>query len=571
MMNYFDSLKDESLVFYAEKLDDLMKNWENEIVEFKEAKSSYDSDKIGRYFSALSNEANLRQQQCGWLVFGVSETHDRHLVGTHYKQGDRSLLEKFKYEIARFTTGMITFDEIIELILIKAQKEYRVLMFKIPAATTGIPTEWHGYCYARAGESLVMLQQDKIDRIRSQERADWSKLLIPNSSIACLDCDAIQIAREKYKEKLDGPQAAEEVDQMTDEQFLTKTKLMIDGKLTNAALLLLGSSDYDYLFAAPPKIMWRLYGSDGSDKDYTIWGIPFISVIDKVFTKIRNLTYRYMPNQLTLFPMETQQYDTWLLRELLNNCIAHSNYRLGGRIYVNEFEDHIIIANPGRFLPESIEQVLQPSYNPPFYLNQLLADTMVKFHMIDTAAMGIRRVYRIQKEKFFPLPDYDLSKPNQVSVTIFGKVLNDNYMHLLFEHPEFDLQTVFLLDQVQKGNRLAPDAVAYLRRNGLVEGRATNLFLSATVAKSSEQEAQYIRNKGFDDQHYKDMIIEYLKKFSKAKREDIKNLLWDKLPDILKDQQKENKITNLLQSLRRKDIIKPDSENHQNSYWVLRK
>lgn len=479
-----------------------MKNWENEIVEFKEAKSSYDSDKIGRYFSALSNEANLRQQQCGWLVFGVSETHDRHLVGTHYKQGDRSLLEKFKYEIARFTTGMITFDEIIELILIKEQKEYRVLMFKIPAATTGIPTEWHGYCYARAGESLVMLQQEKIDRIRSQERADWSKLLIQNSSIACLDRDAIQIAREKYKEKLDGPQAAEEVDQMTDEQFLTKTKLMIDGKLTNAALLLLGSSDYDYLFVAPPKIMWRLYGSDGSDKDYTIWGIPFISVIDKVFTKIRNLTYRYMPNQLTLFPMETQQYDTWLLRELLNNCIAHSNYRLGGRIYVNEFEDHIIITNPGRFLPESIEQVLQPSYNPPFYLNQLLADTMVKFHMIDTAAMGIRRVYRIQKEKFFPLPDYDLSKPNQVSVTIFGKVLNDNYMHLLFEHPEFDLQTVFLLDQVQKGNRLSSDAVAYLRRNSLVEGRASNLFLSASVAKSSEQEAQYIRNRGFDDQHY---------------------------------------------------------------------
>lgn len=569
MMNYFDSLKDESLLFYAEKLDDLMKNWENEIVEFKEAKSSYDSDKIGRYFSALSNEANLRQQQCGWLVFGVSETHDRHLVGTHYKHGDRSLLEKFKYEIARFTTGMITFDDIIELILIKEQKEYRVLMFKIPAATTGIPTEWHGYCYARAGESLVMLQQDKIDRIRSQERADWSKLLIPNSSIICLDRSAIQIAREKYKEKLDGPQAAEEVDQMTDEQFLTKTKLMIDGKLTNAALLLLGNSDYDYLFAAPPKIMWRLYGSDGSDKDYIIWGIPFISVIDKVFTKIRNLTYRYMPNQLTLFPMETQQYDTWLLRELLNNCIAHSNYRLGGRIYVNEFEDHIIITNPGRFLPESIEQVLQPSYNPPFYLNQLLADTMVKFHMIDTAAMGIRRVYRIQKDKFFPLPDYDFSKPNQVSVTIFGKVLNDNYMHLLFEHPEFDLQTVFLLDQVQKGNRLSPDAVAYLRRNGLVEGRATNLFLSASVAKSSEQEAQYIRNRGFDDQHYKDMIIEYLKKFNKAKREDIKNLLWDKLPDILKDQQKENKITNLLQSLRRKGIIKPDSENHQNSYWVL--
>ena len=97
-MKYFDSLKDESQLFYAEKLDNLMKNWENEIVEFKEAKSSYDFDKIGRYFSALSNEANLRQQQCGWLVFGVSETHDRHLVGTHYKDSGRH--HRYSYRMA---------------------------------------------------------------------------------------------------------------------------------------------------------------------------------------------------------------------------------------------------------------------------------------------------------------------------------------------------------------------------------------------------------------------------------------------------------------------------------------
>ena len=67
--------------------------------------------------------------------------------------------------------------------------------------------------------------------------------------------------------------------------------------------------------------------------------IPFITAADQIFSKIRNLTYRYMPNQLSLFPKETQQYDTWLLRELINNCIAHSNYQLGCRIYINEFED----------------------------------------------------------------------------------------------------------------------------------------------------------------------------------------------------------------------------------------
>ncbi len=229
-MKHFETPSDRSFLFYAEKLDELMTNWENEIVEFKEAKSSYDTDRIGRYFSALSNEANLRQQQYGWLVFGVSETHDRHLVGTNYKKGDRSLLEKFKYEIAKSSTGNMTFDEITELDLVCDSKSYRVLMFKVPAAATGIPTAWHEAYYARAGESLILLSQDKIDRIRAQERQDWSRQIIPNSSIDQLDRDAIQLARTKYKEKLKGPQAAEEIDQWSDAEFLEKTKLTVEGK-----------------------------------------------------------------------------------------------------------------------------------------------------------------------------------------------------------------------------------------------------------------------------------------------------------------------------------------------------
>lgn len=123
----------------------------------------------------------------------------------------------------------------------------------------------------------------------------------------------------------------------------------------------------DYLFNAPPEASWRLYDSRDDIKDYEIFKIPFITLSDRIFGKIRNLTYRYMPNQLTLFPTETKQYDMWLLRELMNNCIAHSDYTLGGRIYLNEFEDKMVITNPGTFLPGTIEAALQRNYNPPFY------------------------------------------------------------------------------------------------------------------------------------------------------------------------------------------------------------
>lgn len=572
MVAYFEYEKEDGKAEYYELLQELMERWEHEMVEFKSATGGYSEDKIGQYFSAISNEANLAGKQYGWFVLGVSETKVKHPVGTAFKNGPMTLLERFKYTISQNVTDAMTFLDIIELYPIVDGKPKRVLMFKIPAAIAGMPTEWKTRCYARNGESLIPLQQYKIDAIRNQERRDWSKLILGGATIENLDREAIAFAREKYKERRNQPHITEEVDSLSDEEFLTKIKLMRYGQVTNAAMILLGNAEFDYLFANAPTIMWRLYGADGEMKDYTIFRIPFINVVDQVSAKIRNLTYRYMPNQLSLFPKETQQYDTWLLRELLNNCIAHSNYQLGGRIYINECEESINITNPGDFLPQTIETVLQTTYSPPFYRNQLLTDSMVNFHMIETAASGIKRVYRIQKKKYFPMPDYNFSTANQVSVTVYGKVMNEQYTYILYEHPEMDLETVYLLDQVQKGNgkNLSKEAVAYLRKHHLVEGRANHLYLSAEVAKSVDDEAQYIRNRAFDDKYYQDMILDYLKQFGKGQKKDFRKLLMGKFPDVLTEEQKERKILTLLSALKRQNKIDTDSGSPRTCHWVLK-
>ena len=388
-------------------LNNLIDNWESEVVEFKEANNDYDKNKIGQYFSAISNEANLKGLQFGWLVFGV-RNKDKTIVGSNYR--DSKGLETLKHEISIGTTGGISFIDIYEVFPNVNEETKRVIMFQIPAAAAAIPTGWNNHFYGRNGESLGALSVEELDRIRGQEKRDWSKQIVADATIECLDKDAIKLARIKYKEKMNRPHISEEVDKMTDIEFLTKLKLIINGGVTNAALLLLGCEDFDYLFSSTPEISWRLYDSRGNVKDYEIFKIPFITVSDRVFAKIRNLTYRYMPNQLSLFPTETKQYDLWLLRELMNNCIVHSNYTIGGRIYINEFEEKIILSNPGSFLPGSIEPVLMPSYNPPYYRNQLLSEAMVKFNLIDTQSMGIRKVFRIQQDIFFPLHDYNLSE-----------------------------------------------------------------------------------------------------------------------------------------------------------------
>ena len=54
-----------------EKIVQMLVTFENEVVEFKEARSNYHFNDIGKYFSALSNEANLRGLQEAWLIFGI--------------------------------------------------------------------------------------------------------------------------------------------------------------------------------------------------------------------------------------------------------------------------------------------------------------------------------------------------------------------------------------------------------------------------------------------------------------------------------------------------------------------
>ena len=108
------------------KLQELMNlPSETEWLEFKEAKSNFDFDDLGRYFSALSNEANLKGQPAGWLIFGVTNKPPRQACGSNYR-AHTARLSSLKGEIARKTNHQITFLEIHEIILPAS----RVVMFE---------------------------------------------------------------------------------------------------------------------------------------------------------------------------------------------------------------------------------------------------------------------------------------------------------------------------------------------------------------------------------------------------------------------------------------------------------
>jgi len=185
---------------------------ENEIVEFKEAKNGYDFSKLGKYFSALSNEANLKGNPHAWLVFGV-ENKKHAIVGSQYRP-QRKDLDSLKSEIAGKITNRITFIEIYELIF----PEGRVVMFQIPAAPKGFPIAFDGHYYGRDNEELSPLNLEEIERIRAQATTeDWSSGIVRDASMVDLDDEAIALARKNFKNKF--PEKAEEVDGWNDITF----------------------------------------------------------------------------------------------------------------------------------------------------------------------------------------------------------------------------------------------------------------------------------------------------------------------------------------------------------------
>lgn len=541
----------------------LLADVETEVVEYKEAKQSFDFEKLGRYFSALSNEANLRNAECGWLLFGV--TDKREICGTAYRKEKHRPsigLRSLKHKITEGLNNGLTFEEIYEFDL----DGERVVAFQIPPCEFASPTTWRGIPWSREDSSLKEMPRFKLEAIWGQSRPDWSKGASFEANLDDLDTDAVKFAFERYIDKYAAKQPA--ITSLSEEEMLRKMGFLVHGHVTNAALVLLGRPESAaFLGGAAPRITWTLYSSEGRVEAYEHFDPPFILQVDRVLEKIRNERYRYFDSQLTLFPTLANKYDPEVIRELLHNAIAHQDYRNSGKINVLEYEDRLVFKNEGSFIPGSIEKAIEPGYKPPYYRNRLLADAMVKTEMIDQNAIGIRNVYEIQRGRMLPLPTYDLSEPSRVSVTVYGRVLDEAYTRLLASEPDMDLETVFMLDLVQKGNPITREQAKTLRGRGLVEGRYPKLTLSSRVAGIIGTHEEYVRQKGLDASICKELIVKLLRTRS-CTRAEIVSAISHALPEDMSGEQRKKHVSYLLQELRKERRIRPDGARGSTK-WVI--
>ncbi|MBL8470830.1 MAG: putative DNA binding domain-containing protein, partial [Rhodocyclaceae bacterium] len=406
-------------------LTELIATWENEVVEFKQAGNDYPTDDIGKYFSALANEANLRGVDSAWLVFGV-HNKTRAVVGSDYRtQPER--LQSLKMQIAENAEPRMTFRGIHAL----NHADGRVVLFEIPAAPRGIPIAWKGHYYARAGESLTSLGLDKQDEIRQQTLAqDWTAQRVPAATLDDLDEAAVRKARESFARKYANRITLDEVMGWPLATFLDRARLTQGGQITRATLLLLGKAEAAYLLSPhPAQLTWSL---EGPERAYEHFGVPFLLNTSQLYQRIRNIQLRILP-QDELLPVEVPKYDQKIVLEALHNCIAHQDYTRLGRVVVSERPDRLVFMNEGGFFEGLPDDYLEGTKIPRRYRNPFLAQAMAELNMIDTMGYGIRDMYVGQARRYFPLPDYDLSERDAVKMTIYGGVVDPAYSRLLIQ------------------------------------------------------------------------------------------------------------------------------------------
>lgn len=541
---------------YYDILTHLLSHSENEVVEFKAAKNNFDVDELGKYFSALSNEANLRERDFAWIVFGVdNNTHQ--ITGTTFKDSETAL-NKLKQDMSQHTTDNLIFRDIVPLIV----DGKRVLLFKVPASPRNIVMHWKGIPYGRDGESLKPLNQTKRDEIRNQPPIpDWTAQLVPNATIADLDELALAKARVMYKKVHASNISGEEVDNWNTEEFLSNSNMMRDGQITRAAILLLGKPlTLNKIHPAVAQITWTLQNEDEIVEDYEHFTIPFILTVDNVLAKIRNKTMRELPGG-TLFPDTMKQYDDYTIREALHNAIAHQDYTLQQRIVFVESPGKLYYGNGGTFIPGTIEEALEHKGPQLHYRNECLCRGMVHFNMIDTVGRGIKKIFTEQRNRFFPMPDYEIDNVNRtVGVTIYGKMIDEKYSTLLKSSDQLSLKECIWLDAIQKHHPITPDAIKHLKTRKLIEGRGTNLSISLDVARLTHQVAQYTKNKGLAYEALKKLILQmaYNAGEDGFKRAEAYEGLEHALPSLKDYKSKQYYITRILVSLHKEGLLTRD-------------
>ena len=497
-------------------------------IEFKRAQTqfNYNNDRksvIG-YIVALANEGG------GMLVLGVKENKN----GLHAITGSSAWEGK---------EGKLT-EDIYRDLQIRVQTEVlfdgtnRVLIIHIPSRPVGKTLKFKDVPLMRVGEDLLPMSDEQLLKILQEQEPDFSATICSHLSPIDLDEAAISKLKEAYSKKQDNQRFLT----LSNEQALSDLGLIIGNEITYAALILLGKKEIIKKFL-PQSSIYLEYRNTLTQINFDnrqIFTEPYYLTIEKLWDSINQRNGKVSVQQGP-YIFDIPFFNKEVIREAINNAIAHRDYRKTSEVVIKQFPNEMHIINPGGFpLGVNLTNLLTVNSTPR---NRLLSDIMAKTGVVERSGQGIDKIYYQTITESKPEPDYSKSDNYQVELRLSAVV--EDKAFALFIHQiqqerkdseKLSVQDVIALNRIRKGETQSPFDPIILRKlekQGLIEkhGKTKGSYyvLSRAYYEFTDEKGKYSKTTDWDERQAFYIILHHLQKFENAKMTDFIDLFEGRL------------------------------------------
>lgn len=484
----------------GEELQNWLEEPEGTRLEFKEARQSYQFDKLVDYCVALANEGG------GKIILGVTDRRPRQIVGTaafaEPGRTEAGLYERLSHRIpveeVRTPTG-------------------RVLVIHVPGRLPGVA--WHvgGRFLKRAGDDLATMTADDLRAIFSEVGPDFSAEPCPGVTLEELSPEAIADFRTRWARKARDERRLA----WDDHETLANAELLVDGELTYAALILFARRPALTRRLAQAEIVFEYRSSEASGPaaDREEYREGFLLLQERLWQKV-NLRNDRQSFQDGLFRVELPTFDEIAVRESLLNAVAHRDYRLGGSVFVRQFPQRLEIVNPGGLPPGITPQNILEQQNPR---NRRLAEALSRCGLIERSGQGMNMMFESAIRQGKSLPSLAGTTEHEVRLTLEGAVRNPAFVRFLEGLGQetvrgFSTYDLLALDRLSRDEPL-PEALRWrlpaLLAAGAVEsvgrGRGVRYLLSRRLYAALGAKGVYTRRRGLDRETNKALLLKHLR------------------------------------------------------------
>lgn len=469
------------------------------------------------YITAFANEGG------GYLVFGIKESSPHVVVGTQQNFGALGQLES---NIYRDLGIRVQINELYD------SEGKRVLVLKIPSRPIGKVYKFEDVPLMRVGEELKPMSDEKYLQIIQEQEPDFSQKISEGTTVDDLDDEAVAALQDAYSKKQNNRQFLT----LTKTQVLTDLNLINNGKVTNAAVILLGKKEIlkEKLPQSSLRIEYRRNPeSIVFDKRYDFNG-PFFLETDKLWETI-NLRNGSIPIQEGPFIFDIPYFNQEVIREAINNAVAHRNYRLSSETIIKQSDNELHIISPGGFPSGvNIDNLIKISSTPR---NRLLTDVLQKTGIVERSGQGVDKIFYQTLKEGKSEPDYSHSDDFQVELRL-SAMIEDKAFAIFIESIQSDLKDneklsvheIILLNKIRKSDKRKNWDKAVIKKllsRELIEQRGntsgTYYVLSREFYEFSDEKGKYSKT-DWDQKQAFLIILRHLEKFETAKMKDFVDL-----------------------------------------------